>query len=567
MDLESKFLKAANRRINKKIQSRKLNSGEKKSFREILSNAHTVITAHTVLFTYRRRKLLLSCIAIFFAVPVVSLVLTANYTVYEYSYNGRVLGTAKTVEEVQSAIKMIEGSIVEDGDKKAQVAITSGGNGEQLSDDLVPGAPRGTFGDSGGTSAPLDVPVPVDEDQTIEVKKSIVPLTDTVGKVDTEDEIVLKIVKQSDIVVKAYEVLVDGKVLGIVASEDDAESLYEAFEDFWLQGTGADRADFEKIEFVEKVSTNPITVPLDKVESRNELFLRALDGVLNPRTYTIGPDETILDVSLRNGVTEQQLSEWNPTLEIDDLGPGTVLLLEEPKSLINIRTIEEGSYTSLIDYDVISEESDQFFLGEEITITPGVSGVKTAYGEIIRVNGTIVEYVEETSEILEESTPAFVKTGTKPIPPSIGTGTFTVPIEGLVTSLFGIRWGRLHDGIDFGAPIGTIVRASDGGKVTYAGWDGSYGVTVKIDHGAGFTTVYAHLNKAFVEVGQDVYQGQQIAESGNTGFSTGPHLHFCVYKFGVPVDGMQYLPDDLPMYLLSGVGAGTITTPAATTEE
>jgi murein DD-endopeptidase MepM/ murein hydrolase activator NlpD len=117
------------------------------------------------------------------------------------------------------------------------------------------------------------------------------------------------------------------------------------------------------------------------------------------------------------------------------------------------------------------------------------------------------------------------------------------PVEGTLTSGFGWRWGRLHKGIDIGAPIGTPVIAAAAGEVISAGWDsGGYGNLVKIKHANGSVTFYAHNNKLLVHSGQQVSQGQQISEVGSTGDSTGPHLHFEIRLHGeTAVNPIAYL--------------------------
>jgi murein DD-endopeptidase MepM/ murein hydrolase activator NlpD len=116
------------------------------------------------------------------------------------------------------------------------------------------------------------------------------------------------------------------------------------------------------------------------------------------------------------------------------------------------------------------------------------------------------------------------------------------PVAGPITSPFGMRWGRLHPGIDIGASMGTPIHAAASGTVVYAGWMTGYGNLTVIDHGGGIATAYGHQSKLDVSVGQQVTQGQEIGLIGSTGFSTGPHLHFEVRVNGVPVDPMGYLP-------------------------
>ncbi len=128
-----------------------------------------------------------------------------------------------------------------------------------------------------------------------------------------------------------------------------------------------------------------------------------------------------------------------------------------------------------------------------------------------------------------------------------GSGQLAAPVVAPITSDFGWRihpiYGtrRLHAGTDFGVDEGTPVHAADGGVVVEAGWVSGYGYTVIIDHGNGMSTLYAHNSEVAVSPGQTVSKGQVVSYSGNTGGSTGPHLHFEVRINGEPTDPMGYL--------------------------
>lgn len=122
-----------------------------------------------------------------------------------------------------------------------------------------------------------------------------------------------------------------------------------------------------------------------------------------------------------------------------------------------------------------------------------------------------------------------------------GSGGLIWPVNGPVSSPFGTRWGRLHAGVDIPVPVGTPVRASQSGRVIIAGPTGGYGNYICIAHGGAMSTCYGHNNSIGVSQGQSVKQGQIIAQSGNTGNSTGPHMHFEVRINGSPVDPMGYL--------------------------
>lgn len=144
-----------------------------------------------------------------------------------------------------------------------------------------------------------------------------------------------------------------------------------------------------------------------------------------------------------------------------------------------------------------------------------------------------------------QASPASASPGS-PSPGSTGSGAPSAsgliwPVNGPVTSGFGLRWGRLHEGIDIAAPAGTPIRAAATGTVIYAGWLSGYGNIVVLDHGNGLSTAYAHDSSILVRVGQLVAQGQTVALVGSTGNATGSIVHFEVRVNGTAVDPLGYL--------------------------
>ena len=124
---------------------------------------------------------------------------------------------------------------------------------------------------------------------------------------------------------------------------------------------------------------------------------------------------------------------------------------------------------------------------------------------------------------------------------TVASSGFAWPATGRITSAFGPRWGAFHAGIDLGIRTGTNIRASTAGTVTFSGSAGGYGLLVKISHAGGYETRYAHNSRVLVKPGDKVTAGQIIALSGNTGNSTGPHLHFEIRKAGIALNPMNYL--------------------------
>jgi murein DD-endopeptidase MepM/ murein hydrolase activator NlpD len=174
-----------------------------------------------------------------------------------------------------------------------------------------------------------------------------------------------------------------------------------------------------------------------------------------------------------------------------------------------------------------------------------VNRLKTDRQALAAAEQQLAEESEKVSQDIQQRLAARIAfPGTVFVP---GTGQMLLPSNGPITSAFGWRihpilgTSKLHNGVDFGAEYGSVIRAADNGVVISAGPTGGYGEAVIIDHGNGLTTLYGHSSQLYVNVGQAVQRGQPIAAVGSTGFSTGPHLHFEVRRAGEPIDPMPFL--------------------------
>ena len=186
--------------------------------------------------------------------------------------------------------------------------------------------------------------------------------------------------------------------------------------------------------------------------------------------------------------------------------------------------------------------NDEWYTTQSVVRQQPSAGFRKIAVEENYINDKVTDRTILKEELVQEAVALVVERGTK-IPP-----TYIKPIYGgRISSYFGYRNApnayatTYHRGIDWATPTGTSVMASCGGTVIQAGWSGSYGYMVLIQHPAGMQTRYAHLSRINVSVGQTVRQGDVIARSGNTGNSTGPHLHFELIQNGTPVNPLSYI--------------------------
>lgn len=217
---------------------------------------------------------------------------------------------------------------------------------------------------------------------------------------------------------------------------------------------------------------------------------------------------------------------------------------EEPVRLA-VCTVEMETYTAEIPPEEERIQDDTLLLGEEKMLREGSAGQEERVDRVVYCCG--VEQERETLSAIPIVPPvsAQVAVGTAQGIPG-AQGRFVWPCMGTVTSGFGSReiFGSsdFHRGADIAAGQGSPICAAAAGTVSWAGEKGSYGNLVKIDHGNGFVTYYAHCSALLVSAGDYVEQGQAVAQVGSTGRATGPHCHFEVLWQGEPIDPLQCLP-------------------------
>lgn len=236
------------------------------------------------------------------------------------------------------------------------------------------------------------------------------------------------------------------------------------------------------------------------------------DDTVESIASTYGLKETTITVS--NGITKDSVLKENQKLTFPSID-GIAYKIKSGETLWDMAFLYKIDFDDLVEINKLA--SPEKLKLDQIIIIPGADSIKSP-------------------------APSTAKKSTSSAAPSANLSRGGVwPALGTVTSTFGQRWGRDHDGIDIAAAIGTNVRAFMGGKVSFSGWQDGYGNLVILDHGNGLKTYYGHNSKLLVKVGQTVDTSAIIAKSGNTGRSTGPHIHFEVRKNENPVNPLPYL--------------------------
>jgi LysM repeat protein len=179
---------------------------------------------------------------------------------------------------------------------------------------------------------------------------------------------------------------------------------------------------------------------------------------------------------------------------------------------------------------------------ESASLTPGVQ-LRVAQSAPMRAHMLLALNPTGSGGLGWPELPSFPQVPSAPMPGAVA-GDYIWPTQGVFSSGYGWRWGRMHKGIDLANSTGTPIVAAKEGRVTFSGWhDGGYGYLVEISHADGSITRYGHNSRLLVSQGQEVRQGEMISQMGSTGHSTGPHLHFEIIAPGMgAMNPLSYLP-------------------------
>ena len=293
-------------------------------------------------------------------------------------------------------------------------------------------------------------------------------------------------------------------------------------------------------EIVDNVAICPQEVAPEVIWDVETALDYILQGREKTQTYVVAKGDSLWSISRSVNISQAELKKANPFLAKSDLitaGQVLNLVVAEPK--VNVRTVETVKAYESIRYPIAYRYTGKRWYYQSSTVTQGISGKKAVTYEVEYINGIETKRKVICTKVESQPVTKVIEIGTSKWP-SAAVGKFRWPLNtGILTDYFGSRRGA-HRGVDIGARAGSPIYAAASGTVLISQWGRSYGNFVKIDHGDGYVTVYAHASELLVKPGQWVSKGQVIARVGSTGKSTGPHLHFEVQHYGSPVNPLHF---------------------------
>lgn len=329
---------------------------------------------------------------------------------------------------------------------------------------------------------------------------------------------------------------VDGELIGASKNEEAVIDMLMQIKAQYATG-----AEGELVEFTNEVSVKSQLCRTSALRSTQQMRTILQSGQPVQELYQAQEGDTFSIIAPLYNMSITQLEDLNEGVK--ELHEGDTVVVEriQPRLGVRVTTVEE--YDETVPYEVVETVDNSLYETERVVDVQGVDGLNHVQAQVVRENGYEVSRTVLESQVITESVTEEARVGTRELPPF--DGTFSLPVSGVFTSEFGPRWGSLHGGLDIANVMGTPVRASESGTVTFAGEKGTYGQCIMIDHGNGFVTLYGHNSLLEVEVGDQVAKGQEIAKMGSTGRSTGPHCHFEIRVGGVRVNPRLYLDNKL----------------------
>jgi murein DD-endopeptidase MepM/ murein hydrolase activator NlpD len=364
-------------------------------------------------------------------------------------------------------------------------------------------------------------------------------------EIKTDAELTDAIIQSSSQnIVQATGIRIDGHFYGAVK---DSEAIKQKLEEKLAQyKTGKEG---EEVRFTKDVEWETGLYLASNIVKEEDILSLLDSEEEKDAYYQVAEGDTPIIIAAKYDLTVDELVQMNPGI-LDKLLIGQSVLVNKSQPFLPVSVITTEKYTIDLDYNKKVVESNKYYKGQTVVTKKGVKGQANVTAKVERVNGVEVGRKIIEQVVTKEPVDEIVTKGTNTLyvdtPYTGGTSNAGLiwPVSGsYISSYFG--GARRHTGLDMafrGNGYGQPIRAALPGKVVFAGWSGSYGRLVKIDHGNGIQTWYAHASSILVKAGDYVSQGQTIARVGSTGNSTGNHLHFEVHKNGARQNPLKWLP-------------------------
>ena len=379
-------------------------------------------------------------------------------------------------------------------------------------------------------------------------------LNAAIDKYDDEDKFSVILVQDGDREINVLKAEVVGREEearasgGNIYSEAGIQTFFTDLNQTEIEKKEMGFSDYElgliTMDFSEKVEIVEAYLPKSQLTSLPQAIDQVTKEEETPSEYEVESGDTLSEIALKVDIPMDRIVEMNDALEDINtpIRVGQKLIVTVPEPELSVTSTRQVYLEETYDEDTIYEDNDAWYTTQTEVLQQPSAGFRKIIANIGYLNDKEVQKEILKEEVVMEAVPKIVMRGTK-VPP-----TYIKPISGgRQSSGFGRRKSptkgasSYHKGIDWATPKGTPVYASCGGTVSRAGWGSGYGYVVYIDHEDGRQTRYGHLSKVQVKVGQTVKQGEQIALSGSTGVSTGPHLHFEILINGKQVNPLDYL--------------------------
>ena len=481
-----------------------------------------------------------------FAYPLYEKAATGKHSYFEIELNGQVIGAADNEELAQTALMEARKRVTQEAGTLVymdpQLVVTEENRlfGTRQDKEEIVAAMCDVLKDS--------VVLPKQEAYTIKINETTLHLAtkeevvrllnETKNRFDINDEFAIELVEDKESPFTALTANIskpgmesnDNTVVFASAEaaggEEPSEQDEPVFEDGLLL------VGFE--QQVEIVESYVAAEQLTTVEEAYDLLTKEKE---ENEIYVVVPGDCMSIIAEKNNMSTSKLFELNENVtENSILQIDQEMIITVPEPELSVLMEEEVTYEEDYQADVVYIDNDSWYTTTQVVQQEGTVGHREVVAIVSTRNGKETEREIVHENILIGSQPKIIERGTMTPP------TYIKPISGgTLTSYFGPRWGRTHKGIDWGISTGSTVVASSGGRVVSAGWNGGYGYSVLIQHPDGRQTRYAHLSKITVSSGEYVNQGERIGLSGNTGNSTGPHLHFEIIINGTAVNPLNYL--------------------------